>query len=194
MKAYIKLFFEVTPLIVFFLVNSYYGIYQATLYFMITSIIAIPFAWYIDRKIPWMPIVTGIFIILFGGLTLFFQNENFIKFKPTIINIIFAFILLSGLKFKKLFLKMAMSKAFVLKDKTWKKLTVRWSAFFILLAILNELVWRTQSTDFWVSFKVFGILPLTLLFALLQLPIITKDSKKEKVLEIILWMMLIIKK
>ena len=94
MKAYIKLFFEVTPLIVFFLVNSYYGIYQATLYFMITSIIAIPFAWYIDRKIPWMPIVTGIFIILFGGLTLFFQNESFIKFKPTIINIIFALILL----------------------------------------------------------------------------------------------------
>ena len=178
MKAYIKLFFEVTPLIVFFLVNSYYGIYQATLYFMITSIIAIPFAWYIDRKIPWMPIVTGIFIILFGGLTLFFQNENFIKFKPTIINIIFAFILLAGLKFNKLFLKMAMSKAFVLQDKTWEKLTVRWSAFFILLAILNELVWRTQSTDFWVSFKVFGILPLTLIFALLQLPIITKDSKK----------------
>jgi intracellular septation protein len=125
-----------------------------------------------------MPIVTGIFIILFGGLTLFFQNENFIKFKPTIINIIFAFILLSGLKFNKLFLKMAMSKAFVLQDKTWKKLTVRWSAFFVLLAILNELVWRTQSTDFWVSFKVFGILPLTLIFALLQLPIITKDSKK----------------
>ena len=178
MKAYIKLFFEVTPLIVFFLVNSYYGIYKATLYFMITSIVAIPFAWYLDKKIPWMPIVTGVFIILFGGLTLFFQNENFIKFKPTIINIIFAFILLAGLKFNKLFLKMAMSKAFVLQDKTWKKLTVRWSAFFILLAILNELVWRTQSTDFWVSFKVFGILPLTLIFALLQLPIITKDSKK----------------
>jgi intracellular septation protein len=146
---------------------------------MITSNVAIPFAWYLDRKIPWMPIVTGFFIILFGGLKLFFQNENFIKFKPTIINIIFPLILLSGLKFNKLFLKMSMSKAFVLKDKTLKKLTVRWSAFFILLAILNELIWRTQTTQFWVKFKVFGILPLTLVFALSLLPIISKDSKKE---------------
>ena len=143
---------------------------------MIAAVIAIPFAWYIDKKIPWMPIITGAFIILFGGLTLFFQNDNFIKFKPTIINIIFAFILLSGLKFNKLFLKMAMSKAFVLHDSTWRKLTVRWSAFFILLAILNELVWRTQSTDFWVSFKVFGAMPLTIMFVLSQVPFIMKHK------------------
>ena len=90
MKAYIKLFFEIIPLLVFFLVNSYYGIYQATLYFMIASIFAIPVAWYIDKKIPWMPIVTGAFILFFGGLTLFFSDENFIKFKPTIINMTFA--------------------------------------------------------------------------------------------------------
>ncbi len=180
MKAYVKLFFEVTPLIVFFLVNSYYGIYQATLYFMIASIIAVPVAWYIDKKIPWMPIITGAFIIFFGGLTLFFHEENFIKFKPTIINILFAVILLAGLKFNKLFLKMAMSKAFQLKESTWKKLTLRWSCFFLFLAIVNEVVWRTQSTDFWVSFKVFGILPLTLIFAVCQLPLISKDSKKIK--------------
>ena len=86
MKAYVKLFFEVTPLIVFFLVNSYYGIYQATLYFMIASIIAVPVAWYIDKKIPWMPIITGVFIIFFGGLTLFFHEENFIKFKLPLFN------------------------------------------------------------------------------------------------------------
>ncbi len=178
MKAYVKLFFEVTPLIVFFLVNSYYGIYQATLYFMIASIIAVPVAWYIDKKIPWMPIITGVFIIFFGGLTLFFHEENFIKFKPTIINILFAVILLAGLKFNKLFLKMAMSKAFQLKESTWKKLTLRWSCFFLFLAIVNEVVWRTQSTDFWVSFKVFGILPLTLIFAVCQLPLISKESKK----------------
>ena len=178
MKAYVKLFFEVTPLIVFFLVNSYYGIYQATLYFMIASIIAVPVAWYIDKKIPWMPIITGVFIIFFGGLTLFFHEENFIKFKPTIINILFAVILLAGLKFNKLFLKMAMSKAFQLKESTWKKLTLRWSSFFLFLALVNEVVWRTQSTDFWVSFKVFGILPLTLIFAVCQLPLISKDSKK----------------
>ena len=178
MKAYVKLFFEVTPLIVFFLVNSYYGIYQATLYFMIASIIAVPVAWYIDKKIPWMPIITGVFIIFFGGLTLFFHEENFIKFKPTIINILFAVILLAGLKFNKLFLKMAMSKAFQLKESTWKKLTLRWSCFFLFLALVNEVVWRTQSTDFWVSFKVFGILPLTLIFAVCQLPLISKESKK----------------
>ena len=178
MKAYVKLFFEVTPLIVFFLVNSYYGIYQATLYFMIASIIAVPVDWYIDKKIPWMPIITGVFIIFFGGLTLFFHEENFIKFKPTIINILFAVILLAGLKFNKLFLKMAMSKAFQLKESTWKKLTLRWSCFFLFLAIVNEVVWRTQSTDFWVSFKVFGILPLTLIFAVCQLPLISKESKK----------------
>ena len=180
MKAYVKLFFEVTPLIIFFVVNSYYGIYKATLFFMISSIIAVPIAWYIDRKIPWMPIITGLFILFFGGLTLFFHDDNFIKFKPTIINIIFAFILLIGLKFNKLFLRMAMSKAFELSEETWKKLTIRWSSFFIFLAFINEVVWRTQSTDFWVSFKVFGILPLTLIFAVLQLPLITKDSKNKK--------------
>ncbi len=177
MKAYIKLFFEVIPLIVFFLVNSYYGIFKATLYFMIASLVAVPIAWYIDKKIPWMPIITGVFILFFGSLTLFFQNDDFIKLKPTIINILFAFILLTGLKFNKLFLKMAMSKAFVLEDEVWKTLTKRWSLFFLLLAFLNELIWRTQTTDFWVSFKVFGIFPLTLVFALMQLPLITKKDK-----------------
>ena len=180
MKAYVKLFFEVIPLIVFFLVNSYYGIYQATLYFMIASVVAVPIAWYIDKKIPWMPIVTGIFILFFGGLTLFFHDENFIKFKPTIINTVFATILLIGLKYNKLFLKMAMSRAFQLQEETWKKLTLRWSCFFIFLALINEFIWRTQTTDFWVSFKVFGILPLTLTFAILQLPLITKDNKINK--------------
>ena len=121
MKAYIKLFFEVIPLVVFFLVNSYYGIFQATLYFMVASIVAIPIAWYIDKKIPWMPIVTGGFILFFGGLTLFFHDDNFIKFKPTIINLTFAIILLVGLKYNKLFLKMAMSKAFDLQENTLEK-------------------------------------------------------------------------
>ena len=124
-----------------------------------------------------MPIVTGSFIIFFGGLTLFFQDEGFIKMKPTIINVVFACLLLMGLRFNKLLLKMAMSSAFKLTDDIWRKLTIRWSIFFIFLALLNEIVWRTQTTDFWVSFKVFGIMPLSILFALLQLPLITKTSK-----------------
>ena len=177
MKAYIKLFFEVVPLIVFFIINSYHGIFKATLFFMIASVVSIPIAWYIDKKIPWMPIITGILILFFGGLTLLFQDDEFIKLKPTIINILFAVLLLGGLRFNKLFLKMAMSKAFNLEEKIWKTLTIRWSFFFLLLATLNELVWRTQSTDFWVSFKVFGIFPLTIIFALLQLPLITRDKK-----------------
>mgnify|MGYP001268207653 FL=1 len=148
MKAYIKLFCEVIPLIVFFLVNSYdkvilkeiplEGIFQATFYFIIVSIVVIPIAWYIDRKIPWMPIVTGAFLIVFGSLTIFLKDDFFIKFKPTLINLIFAAILLVGLKFNKLFLRMAMSKAFVLQESTWKKLTIRWSSFFIFLALLNS--------------------------------------------------------
>ena len=144
---------------------------------MIAAVISIPIAWYIDKKTPWMPIITGIMILFFGGLTLVFQDDNFIKMKPTIINILFASILIVGLKFNRLFLKMAMSKAFDLEDKIWRTLTLRWSSFFLLLALLNEIVWRTQSTDFWVSFKVFGIFPLTVIFALLQLPLITKDKK-----------------
>ncbi len=179
MKAYIKLFFEVIPLIVFFIINSYYGIFKATLFFMVAATISIPIAWYIDKKIPWMPIITGVLILFFGGLTLVFQDDEFIKLKPTIINILFAAILLGGLKFNKLFLKIAMSKAFDLEEKIWKTLTIRWSLFFLLLAILNEIVWRTQTTDFWVSFKVFGIFPLTMIFAFLQLPLITKDKKNK---------------
>ena len=97
--------------------------------------------------------------------------------KPTIINVVFACLLLMGLRFNKLLLKMAMSSAFKLTDDIWRKLTIRWSIFFIFLALLNEIVWRTQTTDFWVSFKVFGIMPLSILFALLQLPLITKTSK-----------------
>ena len=103
MKAYIKLFFEVVPLIVFFIINSYYGIFKATLFFMIAAVISVPIAWYIDKKIPWMPIITGVLILFFGGLTLLFQDDEFIKLKPTIINILFASILLGGLKFNKLF-------------------------------------------------------------------------------------------
>ena len=180
MKAYIKLFFEVIPLAVFFLVNSYYDILLATLCLMISSVIVIPIAWCIDKKIPWMPIITGVFILFFGGLTQIFKDPTFIKLKPTIIHITFATILLIGLKYNKLFLRMAMSRAFILKDNTWRKLTIRWSLFFIFLALINEIVWRTQSHDFWVSFKVLGILPLTLIFAALQLPLITKDSNMKK--------------
>ena len=197
MTAYIKFFFEILPLAVFFTVNSVENIqiidsiynlffslpdkfFKATFFLVLTSLIAIPVAWYIDKKVPWMPIVTGVFVLLFGSLTLFLQNPDFIKLKPTIINLVFAFILLIGLKFNKIFLKIAF-QAFKMDDKTWKKLTLRWSYFFIFLAILNEIVWRNFTSDQWVFFKVWIIFPLTMFFMIFfVLPLINKKIKKIK--------------
>ena len=168
MKAYIKFFFEILPLVVFFTINSVENIdiadkifsmfftlqdkfFKATFFLVLTSLISIPVAWYIDKKIPWMPIVTGAFVLFFGGLTLLLQDPDFIKLKPTIINLVFASILLVGLKFNKIFLKIAF-QAFKLDDFIWKKLTLRWSFFFIFLATLNEIVWRNFTSDQWVFF------------------------------------------
>ena len=197
MKAYIKFLFEILPLAVFFTVNSVENIqvidsiyniffslpdkfFKATFFLVLTSLIAIPVAWYIDKKVPWMPIVTGVFVLFFGGLTLFLQNPDFIKLKPTIINLVFASILLIGLKFNKMFLKIAF-QAFKMDDKTWRKLTLRWSFFFIFLAILNEIVWRNFTSDQWVFFKVWIIFPLTMFFMIFfVLPLINKKIKKIK--------------
>ena len=195
MKAYIKFFFEILPLAVFFTVNSVENIQiidtiyhlfftlsdkflKATFFLVLTSLIAIPVAWYIDKKVPWMPIVTGVFVLFFGSLTLFLQDPDFIKLKPTIINIVFASILLIDLKFNKIFLKIAF-QAFKMDDETWKKLTLRWSFFFIFLAVLNEIVWRNFNSDQWIFFKVWIIFPLTLLFMVFfVLPLINKNIKK----------------
>ena len=195
MKAYIKFFFEILPLAVFFTVNSVDNIhivdtiynlfftlpdkfFKATFFLVLTSLIAIPVAWYIDKKVPWMPIVTGIFVLFFGGLTLLLQDPDFIKLKTTIINLVFSSILLIGLKFNRMFLKIAF-QAFILDDNTWKKLTIRWSYFFIFLAALNEVVWRNFTSDQWVFFKVWIIFPLTMFFMIFfVLPLINKNIKK----------------
>ena len=127
-----------------------------------------------------MPVVTGVFVLFFGGLTLFLQDPDFIKLKPTIINLVFAFILLGGLKFNKIFLKIAF-QSFKLEDQIWKKLTLRWSFFFIFLAFLNEIVWRNFTNDEWVFFKVWVIFPLTVLFMILFiLPLISKNVENIK--------------
>ena len=112
-----------------------------------------------------MPLVTAVIVLVFGGLTLVLQDETFIKLKPTIIYVLFGGVLLGGLAFRKPLLGMVFDSVFHLTDEGWRKLTLRWALFFFALAVLNEIVWRTQSTDFWVSFKVFGVLPLTFLFA-----------------------------
>jgi intracellular septation protein len=118
--------------------------------------------------------------VVFGGLTLFLQNEIFIKLKPTIVNTLFGLVLLGGLYFRKPLLQIVLDSMFELTEEGWRKLTLRWALFFFALAVLNEIVWRTQTTDFWVSFKVFGIMPLTIAFALAQTPLLLRYEVGKK--------------
>ena len=141
---------------------------------MIATIIAVLFSYIIEKKIPIMPTVGAGIILVFGGLTIYFDNEIFFKMKPTIINIIFACILYGGEFFKKPLLKLLLGGTLKLQSKGWSILTKRWVVFFLALAILNEIIWRTQSTDLWVNFKVFGILPITFIFTMTQFSLIKK--------------------
>jgi len=125
-----------------------------------------------------MPVLTAVFVMFFGGLTIYLQDETFIKMKPTVVYLLFAAILLAGLALKRTFLKMLMGEMFTLTDQGWLKLTYRWAGFFVAMALLNEVVWRNVSTDTWVSFKVFGLFPLTLLFAALQVGLLQRHTRQ----------------
>ena len=173
-RPLLKLALEIGPLVVFFIMNSRAGIFWATGAFMIATAIALPLAWRLERRLPVMPLVSGAFILVFGALTLILQDETFIKLKPTIVNLLFAAILFGGLFFGVALLKPLFGPVFQLTETGWRILTIRWAAFFVVLAVLNEVVWRTQSTEFWIQFKLFGIMPLTLAFSMLQLPLINR--------------------
>ena len=173
----VKLALDIGPLIVFFGVNAIYGIFAATGAFMVATAAAVTASRLWFGKIAAMPVVTGVFVLIFGGLTLYLQDETFIKVKPTIIYLLFAGLLFAGMAMGRLFLKSIMSEAFELTDTGWRRLTNRWIGFFVAMALLNELVWRAFSTDTWVSFKVFGLLPLTFLFAILQVGLLQKHAK-----------------
>ncbi|EJF90971.1 septation protein A [Bartonella tamiae] len=191
MSPTLKLILEMGPLMVFFFAN-YKGewlieniplfenfdkpIFPATAIFMLAIIIALIASWIIARKIPIMPLISGIFVLIFGCLTLWLHNDTFIKMKPTIINSLFGLILFGGLFFKKALLGYVLDSAFHLDDEGWKKLTYRWAWFFIFLALLNEVVWRNFSDDFWTSFKVFGTMPITFIFMVAQMPMIMKHA------------------
>jgi intracellular septation protein len=186
----LKLALELGPLVLFFLTNAYadrFGyadnqrIYAATALFVVATIAALAVNYALIRKLPIMPMVSAVVVVVFGGLTLALQNEVFIKLKPTIVNTMFGIILLGGLYFRKPLLAIVLDSMFELSEEGWRKLTFRWALFFFALAALNEIVWRTQTTDFWVSFKVFGIMPLTIVFALAQTPLLLRYdmSKKE---------------
>ena len=174
MKSIIKILVDIGPLAVFFIFYSKNGLQQAILPFMIATVIAVLFSYIMEKKIPVMPTVGAAIILVFGGLTIYFDNEVFFKMKPTIINILFAIILYGGEIMKKPLLKYILGTALKLQEVGWEKLTKRWIGFFIALAVLNEIIWRTQSTDIWVNFKVFGILPITFAFTLSQFSLIKK--------------------
>jgi len=187
----LKMVLELGPLVVFFFANSRGEwlaaqfpvlaemggpIFIATGLFMAATAIALLVSWVLTRTLPIMPLISGIVVFVFGALTLWLQNDTFIKMKPTIVNSLFGFILLGGLVFGKSLLGYVFHAAFKLDDDGWRKLTLRWGLFFLVLAVMNEVVWRNFSTDFWVAFKVWGTMPITILFTLAQMPLIMRHS------------------
>ncbi|EKV28050.1 putative intracellular septation protein [Caenispirillum salinarum AK4] len=174
MNQWLKLLLEVGPLVVFFVGNNKYGIIPATGAFIVATVVALSASWLIARKVPALPLISGIFVIGFGGLTVLLEDDLFIKLKPTIVNALFAAVLFVSLGLKRNVLKIVFDAAFHLTDEGWRKLTWRWAWFFCLLAVLNEIVWRSFDTDTWVQFKVFGIMPLTILFSLTLVPLLSK--------------------
>ena len=170
----LKLVLDLGPLLVFFAANSRFGIFAATAAFMAAIVIALAVAYALTRHLPIMPLITAIVVLVFGGLTLVLHDELFIKVKPTIIYVLFGGVLLVGLAFGRSLLGIVFDSVFHLTPEGWRKLTLRWALFFLALALVNEIVWRTQTTDVWVSFKVFGVVPLTFLFAALQYPLLQR--------------------
>ncbi len=174
MKSFYKLLIDIGPLAVFFIFYTRSGLQASILPFMVATVIAVLFSYILEKKIPIMPTAGAAIVLIFGGLTIYFDNDVFFKMKPTIINFLFAAILYGGVLINKPLLKFLLGAALKLEEIGWKILTQRWIGFFIALGVLNEIVWRTQSTDIWVSFKVFGILPITFIFTMTQFPLIKK--------------------
>jgi intracellular septation protein len=176
-KSFLKFITDFGPLLIFFTIYYKSGNNLSTAIppLIISTLIAVAIMYFVEKKIPYVPLIGAIVISLFGGLTLYFDNPIFIYMKPTIVNIIFAGILIvSNIYFNKNFLKLFLQTAFQLNDEGWKKLNFRWAYFFVFLAILNEFVWRTQPETTWVNFKVWGMLPITIIFTAMQLPLINK--------------------
>jgi intracellular septation protein len=189
----LKLALELGPLGVFFFANArgewlgekipFLGnlgepIFIATALFIAATLISFGVSLSVTRRLPIMPMVSGVVVVFFGGLTLWLQDDTFIKLKPTIVNVLFGSVLLGGLAFGKSFVGYVFDSVFDLTNEGWRKLTLRWGIFFFVLAGLNEIAWRTLSTDAWVTFKVFGVLPITLLFTLTQVPLIMREQVK----------------
>lgn len=177
MHKIIKFLCDVVPLAVFFIGYKYYGLIEATAALVGATLISVIALYALERKIPMVPLVSAIILGFFGALTVLSGDPLFIKIKPTIINSLFAIVLLGGVYFKKGLLKYVMGAAIPLSDDAWIKFSLRWAFFFIFLAILNEVIWRNFPEAFWVKFKVFGMLPLTLIFTALQIPFIKRNAQ-----------------
>lgn len=191
MNPLVKFALELGPLVVFFFANNRGEaiaeavpalgalggpLFVATALFMLATVVSLTVSWVMIRTLPIMPIVSGVVVVVFGTLTLWLQDEVFIKMKPTIVNGLFAAVLLGGLAFGKPLLGYVFDQAFKLDDEGWRKLTLRWGLFFVFLAVLNEVVWRLFSTDFWVAFKVWGTMPITIAFMLAQFPLLRRHA------------------
>jgi len=176
----LKLALDLGPLLIFFAAFKYLGIFMATAAFMVAVIVALGIGYAFEKKLSPMPIFTAVLVVIFGGLTLYLQNDLFIKMKPSVLYAFFGALLLGGLRFNRLFIKYVFGQAFELDDAGWRKLTIRWGIFFLALAALNELVWRLTSTETWVAFKVWGIIPLLFVFALAQTPLVMKHQQGDK--------------
>src|SRR6266704_3484491 len=179
-----KLATELGPLMIFFIANAKFDLFVATGAFMVAVIVAMAASYMVTRHVPMMAIVTAVVVIVFGTLTLMLHDETFIKVKPTIVYTLFAAILGGGLLFGRSFIAIMFDQMFNLTAEGWRLLTMRWALFFFTMAVLNEMIWRTQTTDFWVAFKAFGVIPLTMAFAVIQMPLIKRYHLEPVSLEV----------
>jgi intracellular septation protein len=178
-SPFLKLALEVGPLAVFFITNGKFGIFYATASFMATTLISLITSRIFLKRVPVLALVTGVFVMFFGFLTIYLHDDTFIKIKPTVVNTLFAFILAAGLYFRRPVLKLALGEILQMREEGWRLLTLRWIGFFLFLAVLNEVVWRNFSTDTWVSFKSFGLMPLAFFFMMFQITLIMRHQISE---------------
>ncbi|ACI91408.1 intracellular septation protein A [Afipia carboxidovorans OM5] len=178
-----KLATELGPLLIFFAANAKFNLFVATGAFMVAIVAAVIVSYVVMRHVPLMALVTAVIVLVFGGLTLVLHDETFIKIKPTIIYALFAVTLYVGLMLGRSFIAILFDQVFNLTPEGWRFLTIRWARFFLFMAVLNEVIWRTQSTDFWVAFKAFGVIPLTAVFAMTQMPLVKRYQIAEATAE-----------